>query len=153
MHDSTAPERDSAPGAASPAAKVVATFPDDIAGLFILCEPVGSRRCCVPAPADTDDDYLLLVADIAAFDAALVARGFVCGGSNPQNSRDGGGRLFCAYRKGDINLTVTWRGDFFERFMVAHSLATRLNLLDKADRIALFQGVLYANRALAKAAP
>lgn len=35
--------------------------------------------------------------------------------------------------------------DIYDRFIAATAVAKRLNLLDKADRIALFQAVLYAN--------
>lgn len=48
--------------------------------------------------------------------------------------------------KGDVNLIVTQDNKFYDRFMAATSVAKRLNLLDKADRIALFQAVLYGNR-------
>ena len=44
-----------------------------------------------------------------------------------------------------VNLIVTRNDTFFNRFMAASSVAKRLNLLDKADRVAVFQAVLYGN--------
>ena len=54
---------------------------------------------------------------------------------------DNGG--FRSFRKGDMNIITTESMEFFDRFMTATALAKRFNLLEKADRIALFQAVLY----------
>ncbi len=50
---------------------------------------------------------------------------------------------FTSLRKGDINLIVTEREQFYKHFKVASALCKRLNLLAKGDRIAVFQAVLY----------
>lgn len=52
---------------------------------------------------------------------------------------------FNSFSKGEFNCIITDSESFFKRFMAATAVAQRLNLLDKSDRIALFQAVLYAN--------
>lgn len=52
---------------------------------------------------------------------------------------------FTTYRCGEVNLIVTDAEWFFANWCGATDIAKRLNLLDKAGRIALFQGVLYGN--------
>jgi hypothetical protein len=51
--------------------------------------------------------------------------------------------VFVSLRSGDVNLIVTSDARFAARFLVATRLATQLNLLNKNDRVALFQAVLY----------
>ena len=109
---------------------------------------VGSRVTCNPAPTDTDDDYLAYVhsSNWIAFDASMNDNGFSVGGSRPEHADadylDNG---FCSYTKGEINVIATANHEFVKKFMAATSVAKRLNLLNKEDRIALFQAVLYAN--------
>ena len=111
-------------------------------------ELVGSRVTCNPAPTDTDQDVLILVADADAFRQHVYESDYLMDGSfvlDAESPLDGYDR-FSSYSKGDINLIVTQDNKFYDRFMAATSVAKRLNLLDKADRIALFQAVLYGNR-------
>lgn len=109
--------------------------------------PVGSRRTCNPPPMDTDDDYLVLVKDHYEFRAHIAELGFtllgslVADASEPLDAED----RFSSYMLGDINLIVTQDENFYHKFLAATSVAKRLNLLVKADRIALFQAVLYGN--------
>lgn len=122
---------------------------DAIKSLCRRYEPVGSRVTCVPAPTDTDEDFLLLVDDggIEILQEVLLGANYVRGGSQipdcqnivPAESR------FVSYTCGTVNLIITTSEVFFARFMAATAVARRLNLLSKADRIALFQAVLYGN--------
>lgn len=107
-----------------------------------LVEPVGSRVTCSPAPVDTDEDYLCLVPDEDGASAHLEAMGFTQDGM-PEfyTGNDAGG--FRSFRRGDVNVVTTNSQGFFNQFMTATELAKRFNLLEKADRIALFQAVLY----------
>lgn len=120
---------------------------DRIKTLCLRFEPVGSRVTCVPAPTDTDADYLLLVEDHSSFRIAIGEFYFTMDGSEvvdsltPLDSAD----RFSSYSLGYINLIVTSDVVFFDKFMAATSVAKRLNLLDKQDRIVLFQAVLYGN--------
>lgn len=116
----------------------------EIAGAnFHRLMPVGSRATCNPAPVDTDEDWLLFTyADMAD---SLRTAGFSQDGS-PQfyTGNDAGG--FRSWRLGNLNVVTTQDEDFFWRFATATDLARRFNLLAKADRIALFQVVLYGVR-------
>lgn len=106
--------------------------------------PVGSRVTCDPAPSDTDEDWLALTFSDAG--PHMEADGFSQDGS-PQfyTGNDNGG--FRSWRRGNLNVITTESREFFERFSTATELARRFNLLAKADRIALFQAVLYGVRA------
>lgn len=125
---------------------------------------VGSRVTCDPAPTDTDADYLVLVMpfdhlpleqglpamDQRVFEMhnALTGDGWELGGSRPDN--DSHGALtelgsFNSYTKGEINLIITADHAFHRAFLAATVVAKHLNLQDKADRIKLFQAVLYGN--------
>lgn len=102
--------------------------------------PVGSRVTCNPPPVDTDEDWLVLTfGDVAE---NMREAGFSQDGS-PQfyTGNDNGG--FRSWRRGDLNIVTTESQEFYERFITATDLAKRFNLLAKADRIALFQAVLY----------
>lgn len=104
---------------------------------------VGSRVTCNPAPDNTDEDFLALVPfDVTAL---MAADGFTQDGS-PEfyTGNDNGG--FRSFRKGEMNIITTDSIEFFELFLTATELAKRFNLLAKADRIALFQAVLYGVR-------
>lgn len=115
-------------------------------------ERVGSRVTCSPAPTDTDDDWLVLLKPLAkgvvengpgdAPITALRAIGFEMDARTPfYTGNDAGG--FRSWRRGEVNLIITRDSAFYELFLTATELARRFNLLEKTDRIALFQGVLY----------
>lgn len=112
-------------------------------------DAVGSRVTCNPAPIGTDQDWLVLVAesDYTPFCYDLLKSNFEFGGSHldpldleeiPPHAR------FNSFTRGEDNIIVTASTDFHRRFLAASSVAKRLNLLNKDDRIALFQAVLYA---------
>lgn len=111
--------------------------------------PVGSRVTCTPAPTDTDRDWLVLVPadDWGPFVDNMTLLGWAIGGSaipNGVNELPEEAR-FNSFVKGEDNVIATCSDVFYKRFLAATYVATRLNLLDKADRIALFQAVLYGN--------
>lgn len=119
--------------------------------VVLRVEHVGSRVTCDPPPTDTDDDWLVLVRqeqftdNVSFFANALRMQGWKLGGSLPANE---GKPLmpderFMSLTRDGVNIIATESPLFFDRFIVATRLAKRLNLLDKADRIALFQAVLY----------
>jgi hypothetical protein len=109
----------------------------------------GSCVTCNPAPTDTDEDYLVLITDENSmrFNAMLMEEGWIQGGSvfedsnNPVPPED----RFQSFTHGRLNIIATRSRYFYRRFVAATWVAQRLNLLDKADRIALFQAVLYGN--------
>lgn len=108
---------------------------------------VGSRVTCEPAPSGTDQDWLVLVSanGYTDFAAALLAAGWEVGGSMIPADVDYTpvGDRFNSFTKGEDNIIATASPDFHRKFLAASSIAKRLNLLKKADRIALFQAVLY----------
>lgn len=101
--------------------------------------PVGSRVTCDPPPTDTDRDWLVMVTDINDFAELVDDAGWEYGGSGE------GDPDFMSFRKGIDNLIVTDDLFFYDKFMLASTLAKRFNLMKKEDRVALFQAVLYNN--------
>ncbi len=107
----------------------------------IAFQPTGSRHICDPPVTGTDEDYIVHVEDVRTFALNAITDGYqiACKDSCAEMSN------FLSLRKGDINLIITGNGDFYQRFVAATAVAKRLNLLNKTDRIALFQAVLYGN--------
>lgn len=110
--------------------------------------PVGSRVTCDPAPTDTDIDVLVRV-KIRRPDA-VAALGFDLDSSGKHYEPSEG--QFNSWRRGNLNLIVTDDREFYDRFALATHLAKAFNLLEKRDRIALFQAVLYRRTWLPEAA-
>ena len=123
--------------------------PTDILALLhnagCVIERCGSRVTCDPAPTDTDQDWLVVVpnnsADISSAVENLSMSGFQWEGGEHYQSAAGN---FMSWRKADVNLIVTANTDFAEKHRAATHICKRLNLLNKPDRIAVFQAVLYA---------
>lgn len=119
----------------------------DIGALHRQITAVGSRVTCSPPPTGTDQDWLVFVGedDWQQFADQLLANGWKVGGSiipadidyTPACNR------FNSFTKGEDNVIATASNEFHCRFLAASSVAKRLNLLSKQDRIALFQAVLY----------
>ena len=114
-------------------------------GLCLECHAVGSRVTCDPPVMDTDRDMLCLVKDRKEFLGAATREGFVMAGSVPADQLELNQSPFTSLKRGEDNLIVTDAAWFASRFMVATRLAKRFNLQAKADRVALFQAVLYGN--------
>lgn len=108
---------------------------------------VGSRVTCNPPPLDTDQDVLVLVriGHLAVMELKILEDGFVKEGSLPAEADTQAGKdnVFHSYRKGDMNYIVTTDEAFYQRFSTATELARKYNLMEKSDRIQLFQAVLY----------
>ena len=112
----------------------------------VRMERVGSRVTCSPPPTDTDIDIIVLCDSVENVAEFLRAAGFDFDGSLPidESFADSAVR-FESFSNGEVNYIVTKSQEFYKRFLAATSVAKRLNLLEKADRIALFQAVLYGN--------
>lgn len=121
---------------------------DRIKELCTRIAPCGSRVTCNPPVLDTDEDFILLVTpdQQIAFNRYVLENGWVLGGSDiPEESNIlDPDKRFQSYTLGDKNLIVTASEVFYWRFIAATHVCKRLNLLNKADRIAVFQAVLYA---------
>lgn len=131
--------------------------PDGVQGTITLpCKftrvrLVGSRVTCRPPPEDTDIDVLVLIEDsndaYADLYTSFRKAAWNLDGSEitvPEEHADSDHR-FSSFKQGNVNAIVTSSEKFFDRFMAATAVAKRLNLLNKSDRVALFQAVLYAN--------
>lgn len=111
-----------------------------LGGIVTCVQPVGSRITCSPPPTTTDEDWLMLTDSNPA--GVLKSLDFVQDrGPRFYTGNDDGS--FRSWRRGDLNIITTPDSMFYERFLTATHLAARFNLLDKQDRIALFQAVLY----------
>lgn len=111
--------------------------------LGVEVTPVGSRVSCNPPPTDTDEDFLILCKDKKQL-ANLVS--IIVGEMEQEGNKhyDGASaRGFTSWRKDDLNLIVTRNKSFAKKFKTATKIATKLNLMQKSDRVMLFQGVLY----------
>lgn len=119
----------------------------------LRCIHTGSRVICNPPVTDTDDDYLLLVDITLAGKLVtdLIEDGYKVGGSMAQIrplkeypniediDRDDG--VFQSFKKGDVNVIVTASAEYFENFVKATFLCKKLNLLEKHDRVEVFQSI------------
>ena len=100
----------------------------------------GSRYICDPAPMNTDEDYVVLGTD--STEDQLYLKGFTCN-TDIELYKDL--PMFTAWRLGEFNIIVTQDGGFYRDFVRATKRAKELNLLNKQDRIELFQSELYGN--------
>ncbi len=113
-------------------------------GLF----PCGSRITCDPPVMSTDADWMVLFdeSDMIGINVSLEREGFALGGSMCMDEKSLLiPNLFWSYTKDDLNLLITCSRDFYTKFQIATKTAKRLNLLDKQERIFLFQAILYGN--------
>lgn len=117
---------------------------------ILLMQAVGSRVTCNPPVLDTDEDWLLLLKPDTmgtVLECLCDELGWDFDGSEvipsqnyiPENDR------FQSVSREGLNLILTESPVFYKRFLAATSIAKSLNLLDKTDRINLFQAVLYGN--------
>jgi len=113
----------------------------------------GSREICNPAPTDTDEDWLVL---INPEDEEHFMGWFEIGNRDDGAHIDdmnqwwelGGSHVvgreseFKSFRKGEFNIIMTSDPLFYKYFEAATSVAKKLNLLNKDDRIMLFNAVM-----------
>ena len=106
--------------------------------------PTGSRVICNPPVLNTDEDWILLIEEknILKSIKILNASNYYEGGSEIQMlAREQHNYSFKHYDNG-LNLIITVNRTYFNSFKQATILATKLNLVDKQDRIKLFQFTL-----------
>lgn len=108
--------------------------------------PTGSRVICPGAVSTTSDwDYLFHVEDLTSAAIALGEMDFDLGRYVDPVQIVNGPKRFVSLRRGFINVLLTNDPEFFEAFRLATRVATKLGLTNKADRVTLFQAVLYGN--------
>jgi hypothetical protein len=110
-----------------------------------VVEPCGSRVTCNPPPTDTDRDYLVEFTRgmLETVINIIMENGFSPEGHEHYRSAD---YDFQSWRLGEVNLITTYKAAFAIRHRAATTLCKSLNLMDKADRVTLFQTMLYGNR-------
>lgn len=116
----------------------------EVAKIAHSVTPVGSRVTCNPPVLGTDEDFLVLlpINNVIRMERLLNEQGWLVGGSvfvGDTTIMEG----FKSYKLGDLNIIVTASQEWHDKFMLATHVATKLNLLSKADRIDLFVAILY----------
>lgn len=105
----------------------------------------GSAVICNPPVLNSDKDFIICATNPRLLIEFLVKNNFEVSLNNDGkyefNPDDG---ITCL-RRDEVNLVVTVSRDFYLKFVEATDLAKKLNLLEKSQRIALFQYVLYGN--------
>ena len=106
-------------------------------------EPVGSRVSCNPPPMDTDEDLLILTDKMYKLVEDCKAQGFA--GGEVYFKEDGSAASdFISIRKGNINLIVTEDKQWYDKFLLATHICKTLNVMDKKNRVMVFQAILYS---------
>ena len=102
--------------------------------LYLASFPTGSNYICNPPVTNTDIDTMYLVSDMEKTYNELSQIGWTYNGKDTYPPE-----LWASYRLGNNNALCTSDVKHFNAFLAATEEAKRLNLLDKADRIALFE--------------
>lgn len=121
---------------------------DNLKPFVEVFTPVGSRITCNPPVFNTDEDWLVYVHPDkwGDFEEQLIQDDWSFDGSDIHDAADvTASSAFSSIKKGNINLIATSNKEFHSKFLTATHVAKKLNLLNKDDRILLFQAVLYAN--------
>jgi hypothetical protein len=108
-------------------------------------EYVGSRVSCNPPPEGTDEDILILTDKAYRLVEDCKAQGFV-GGEFYFGRPGKKDSEFVSIRKGDINLIVTEDKGFYDKFLLATHVCKTLNVMEKVNRVMVFQAILYGNK-------
>lgn len=121
--------------------------PDWLSACALGVQPTGSSYTCYPPVTNTDIDVLVWLdqyqKSCAEVRNILADEGWAfCGSEIPQEENSS---ALVIMRKGDVNLIITTDMNFYYKFYNATKLCKNLNLLDKNQRIALFQAILYGN--------
>ena len=105
----------------------------------LLYIPSGSRVICDPPVLTTDEDWFVWVSDWDEAAEILYAEGF----SPTTEQQDY--TAFISLRKAYLNICVTTDIDLYKRTVLATDLAKRFNLLNKQDRVDLFNAIQFGS--------
>lgn len=105
--------------------------------LFDKAAQTGSSYICNPPVTNTDIDFVIHSDNWDVLHNWAEQNGF------KTNFEDYAIDEFRSYKRGVINLIVTNDPIFYKRFVKATEVAKNLNLLDKQQRIDLFDFVMY----------
>lgn len=105
--------------------------------LYKVSFPTGSNYICNPPVTNTDIDQMFLVYDLYRAAEELDLLGWKeC---RTKNNNEYPTDVMLAFRLGVNNALLTDNEEYFNNFYKATEEAKRRNLLNKADRIALFE--------------
>lgn len=105
--------------------------------LYIATFPTGSHYICNPPVTNTDIDQMFLVHNLeSVHDYLMLSNWEVCGKEQYPVEQ------WAAYRKGINNALITDEPSYFLKFHKATELAKERNLLNKEDRIKLFDEIM-----------
>ena len=113
---------------------------DAIAKKGFMC-PVGSQTIPGAAHDKSDHDFLVLTKDRIPEVFSELGYDLLSGGRHYEPSEG----KFNSWIKDGVNFVATDEEYFAKKFLAANAVAQRLSLIKKADRIALFQAVLYGH--------
>lgn len=103
----------------------------------------GSRVTCNPPPEDTDEDWLV---EMPWHTARLTIVSTLCdAGWELETDDHYKDAQFLSFRRDNVNILLTWDEEFARRHHAATRVCKELNLMEKNQRISLFQAVLYGN--------
>ena len=109
--------------------------------LYKVSFPTGSNYICNPPVTNTDVDEIFLVDDLQEVNFQLTGLGWKKCGLEEETYQDKPNH-WAAYRKENMNALLTTDLKYFMDFFKATEEAKHLNLLNKEDRVALFQKIL-----------
>lgn len=123
----------------------LATYPRVDALAVEMC---GSRVTCNPPPTDTDEDWRVFCPNDVLFnDLAkwLLKNSYQI--TSVEYEEAGNEGTFLAFRGliNNVNIMLTQDSKWFQRHQAATHVCKTLNLMDKQQRIMVFQAVLYGN--------
>ena len=116
---------------------------------------VGSQTIPGAVTSDSDTDWLILVWSKQYAVADSYFRGFKLSPTMTLNGRRHPyakwdirrySKFVSVRDKDNTNIIFTSSSRFYNKFVAANDLAIKLRLTDKADRIALFQYIIYGKR-------
>ena len=105
--------------------------------LYITSFLTGSNYICNPPVTDTDIDQMFLVHSLDETDYELTELGWKKCGNDEYATDD-----WSAYRKGNLNALITSSKNHYDKFEAATELAKKRNLLNKVDRVNLFNTIV-----------
>ena len=103
--------------------------------------PTGSNYICNPPVTNTDIDQMFLVYNLEETKKTLLKDGWTLCGHDAIDQYPEGYDDWYALRKDNLNALITNNMDYYLKFYEATETAKKLNLLDKKDRIELFQKI------------
>ena len=109
--------------------------------LYKVSFPTGSNYICNPPVTNTDVDEMFLVDDLQEVNFQLTGLGWTKCGLEEETYQDKPSH-WAAYRKENMNALLTTNLKYFMDFFKATEEAKHLNLLNREDRVALFQKIL-----------